>query len=270
MAKIERQQVIDLIKEKHELASKEDFLGLLDITEKTPDYEIQRSYRKLVKLVHPDNSARNDIEDFREEASFVFEALSRAYEVLTKPTKRKAYLATLENKTVSAEDVVVAQTNGNLSEEAKIAIHRGRLLLRQRNYAEAQTLLTQFVNFEPANVQGQVLLGFAIFHNTEIDLRKRLADAKTHWSTAVQIDRGDPSANYHLSLYYKAVNDLPNQKKHLKITLKEDSSHVAAKREERLLDMRLQNQDEQQESIGEFLTRLWKKLTSGKKKDESS
>jgi len=256
---------------KFELAKQGDYLNLLGIDRTdTPD-EIRQAYLRWVKMVHPDNLGRHGIPHLKEKAAQVFKALSAAYEIFSDEAKKSAYFAAMdrgEEDPASAENPDLSSRNE--AEAAKIALHQARLLLRRRAWADAEELLSSFVETYPSDARALTLLGWCVFQNSERSEKKRIQEAKGYWELAVKADNEDADAHYHLSLYFKSVGSLSQQEKCLKNAIKLDDSHVAARREMRLLEMRKESSEKTgPESMGDFFKRIWGKLNNKKgAKDE--
>ncbi|MBM4370038.1 MAG: DnaJ domain-containing protein [Deltaproteobacteria bacterium] len=252
---------------KYELAKQEDYQNLLGVSPDDPPEQVRTAYLRWVKMVHPDNLARNGIEHMRDKAALVFKALSAANDIFSDEAKKRAWLASRAGGADSpaAAGPVAAR---NAEEEAKIALHQSRLLLRRRAWKEAEELLQKFTATYPNDARGQVLLGWSIFQNADLPEKKRLEDARRCWDTAVKADGEDADAFYHLSLYFKATENLTQQEKCLKKAVQLDPSHVSAQREARLLEMRRERSGSPgPESVGAYLRRVWGQLTKKRGKE---
>ena len=246
---------------KYELAKQGDYLNLLGIDRDDSPDDIRKAYLRWIKMVHPDSLKGHGIEHLREKAALVFKTLSMAYDVFSNEAKKKAWLATLDHSEGAGD--AEARTR-NEEEEAKIVLHQCRLLLRRRAWGEAEELLRKIVVAYPNDVQALTLLGWCVFQDTEKSDKKRLQEARGFWEAAVKVDGEDADAHYHLSLYFKATGNSTQQEKALKKALKNDGSHVAAKREMRLLEMRKVQTVDKTETIGDVFKRIWKKLNKKK------
>jgi curved DNA-binding protein CbpA len=262
------------LEERYQAAEREDYFGLLGITDETPEPEIRKSYLKIVKLVHPDNLRRNGLTEEKDKAGKVFKKVTEAYEIMTNPERRAAYIRSRQAEEQEDGEGSVRRVAGEPDEEAKIALHQGRLLLRQRAWKDAETLLTRYVTYRPEDAVGFVLLGWAIFQNNSLPDIKRVKSAAKNWKKAVQLDPENADAHYHYSLYFKVANEPVFQRKHLKKAVELDGAHVSAQREMRLLEMRQAKAEEssgQPESMGDFFKRFVTKLKNvefGKKKKD--
>ena len=251
---------------KYELAMQGDYLNLLGIDRDDSPDDIRKAYLRWVKMVHPDSLTRHGIDHLREKAAMVFKTLSAAYDVFSDETKKKAWLAALDNGAGAWDAAGAEARTRNEEEEAKIALHQCRLLLRRRAWGEAEDLLRKFVVAYPNDARALTLLGWCVFQDTKKPDKKRLQEARHFWETAVKADGENADAHYHLSLYFKAIGNLAQQEKALNKAIKNDDSHVAAKREVRLLEMRKeQTSGSSAETMGDFFKRVWGKLNKKKK-----
>ena len=246
---------------KYELAKQGDYLNLLGIDRDDSPDDIRKAYLRWVKMFHPDSLARHGIDHLREKAAQIFKTLSDAYDVFSDEAKKKAWLATLDNGDGAGD--AEARTR-NEEEEAKIALHQCRLLLRRRAWGEAEALLKKIVVAYPTDARALTLLGWCVFQDTEKPDKKRLQEARDFWEKAVKADGESADAHYHLSLYFKATGNLTQQEKALNKALKNDESYVAAKREMRLLEMRKGQTEDKAETMGDFFKRVWGKLNKKK------
>ena len=251
---------------KYELAMQGDYLNLLGIDRDDSPDDIRKAYLRWVKMVHPDSLTRHGIDHLREKAAMVFKTLSAAYDVFSDETKKKAWLAALDNGAGAWDAAGAEARTRNEEEEAKIALHQCRLLLRRRAWGEAEELLRKIVTAYPADVQALILLGWCVFQNTEKPDKERFEEARGIWEKGVKADGESADAYYHLSLYFKATGNLSQQEKALKKALKNDDSHVAAKRELRLLEMRKGQTTDKAETMGDFFKRVLGKLGKMAKK----
>ena len=255
---------------KFELAKQGDYVNLLGIERTDSADELRQAYLRWVKMVHPDNLGRHGIAHLRDKAAQIFKALSAAYELFSDESKKAAYFAALdrgEGDPAHAENPDVHSRNE--AEAAKIALHQARLLLRRRAWADAEVLLRKFVESYPEDARALTLLGWCIFQSGEASDKKRLEEARACWEAAVKADNEDADAQYPLSLYFKVAGNLLQQEKCLKSAIKIDTSHVAARREMRLLEMRKEKAGTKgPESIGDYFKRIWGKLNKKKGDDQ--
>ncbi len=251
-------QIIDILSTKVEQAKAGDFVALLDLTEEATDDEVKKAYFRLARMVHPDTIRKQSLMDRKDDAAFVFEKVTEAFQILSDPDQRGRYL-----RGEKLDDV--APTDGKmLEEQAKIALHHGKMLLKRRSYSEAESHFREYSVLKPDDARGFLFLGWSLFQNRDKDLETRLEEARASFQRALKLDESNADAHYYLALYYKQAEDFDGVGKHLKKALKINPKHVPSLREQRLLEMRSQVKPEQP-SIGDYLRDLWAKLN--RKKD---
>jgi curved DNA-binding protein CbpA len=250
-------QIIDILSTKVEQARAGDFVALLDLSKDATEDDIKKAYFRLARMVHPDTIRKQSLMDRKDEAAFIFEKVTEAFQILSDPDQRGRYL-----RGEPAQDV--APTNGKmLEEQAKIALHHGKMLLKRRSYSEAESHFREYSVLKPEDARGFLFLGWSLFQNKEKDLETRLEEAKTSFQSALKLDDANADAHYYLALYFKQREDFDSVGKHLKKALKIDPKHVPSQREQRLLEMRAQVEPDQP-TIGDYLKNLWGKLNKKK------
>lgn len=260
MAREPTSKVRDILSEKVEQARSGDHFALLDLPDTASDGEIKEAYFRLVRTVHPDSLQKYNLDVRREDATFVFEKVTQAYQTLSDPMKRKTYIqARREGK----EEVSPEEANRALQEQAKIALHQGKMLLNRRAWGQAEAFFRQLVGLRPDDAMGWVLLGWSLFQNKEKDLNTRLEEARASFQKAIKLDETNADAHYYLALYYKELGNPDQVAKYIQATLELNRNHVPALREKRLVEMRV-SQKPAQPGVGEYLKGLFGKL--GKKK----
>lgn len=254
-------KIRDLLAEKVVQARENDFFKLLDVTEEASPQEIKLNYFRLARLVHPDSLQKASLMDRKPEAALVFEKITLAYQTLTDPVKRKAYI----ESRASAKSVPASSETGKVMEEAaKIALHQGKMLLNRRAWALAESHFKHYTELKPNDPRGFLFLGWCLFQNQERPLEARLEEARVCFSRALKLDEKNADAHYYMALYFKQKGALDMVEKHLKKALAINKDHVNANREMRLLRMRT-GATPAQLSVGEYLKGLWEKITKKKK-----
>ena len=84
-----------------------DYFEILQISPAASDEVIKAAYKSLVKKYHPDNGKKEEFD-----AEEKMKAINEAYEILTDPDKRKAYLAqrNFRNEVVSKNENSAKET----------------------------------------------------------------------------------------------------------------------------------------------------------------
>ena len=260
MAREPTSKVRDILSEKIEQAKAGDYFSLLDIPDTASDSEIKEAYFRLARTVHPDSLKKYNLDDRREDAALVFEKVTQAFQTLSDPVKRRSYI---QARREGRQEENPEEQSRALLEQAKIALHQGKMLLNRRAWGQAETYFRQLVGLKPDDAMAHVLLGWSLFQNKEKDLATRLEEARASFQKAIKHDESNADAHYYLALYHKERGNADQVSKYIKATLELNRNHVPALREKRLLEMRDQ-QKPGQPGVGDYLKGLFGRL--GKKK----
>lgn len=250
-------QLIDILTAKVEQAKAGDYVALLDLTENATEDDVKKAYFRLARMVHPDTIRKQSLMDRKNDAAFVFEKVTEAYQLLSDPDQRGRYL-----RGEKVEDSP-PQNGKMLEEQAKIALHHGKMLLKRRAYSEAESHFREYANLKPEDARGFLFLGWSLFQNRDRDLETRLEEARVAFERALKLDESSADAHYYMALYHKQREDFDSVGKCLKKALKADPRHVPSQRETRLLEMRAKVQPEQA-SIGDYLKGMWARVNKKK------
>lgn len=255
-----------VILERHKAAEKGDYYAVLGVERGTDAKDIQTAYIEMAKQVHPDMLEKHNLQDLKQQATAVFRFATEAQGVLSDAKKRSQYdSGDLVPKGVSTSADGGQSAEKKAHEKARIAYHKGSVLLNKRGYAEAEKFLRQATDGNPENGRYWQKLGWAIFQNTgERPEEKRLDEACRCWLSALELNEEDALSHYYVALYHKARNEPKKAKKALERSLRIKPNYVEAKRELRLLKMRMERQRKSAPTgaFGRFLAGL----AAGRKK----
>jgi len=238
---VSSEEIRALIEEKHVHASNKDYFAILGVPMDADRAQIQKAYFELARQVHPDRLRKQKIEDLLEKSTEVFKVLSDAYNLLINPQMKAAYIEKLGAHVAATGEVMGAESDR--VEMAKIFNHKGLLLLKRRDFAQAEEFFQKAREQDPDNPVYALRLGCSIFSNGERDEKERLSQAKVYLSEAVEKDESNAEAHYHLALYYKQTGNVVLCRKHLNAAIGHRDHFIEAKRELRLLEMRERNKD---------------------------
>lgn len=254
MSKEPTGRIRDILSVKVEQARDGDFIGLLECGENFTDKDLKDAYFKLARLVHPDSIQKQSLADRKEDAAYIFEKLTEAFQTLKDPTKRKAW----EGRRKAGQPAA-ADKGKMLEEQAKISLHQGKMLLNRRAYAEAEAQFKRYTDLRADDVRGLLFLGWAIFQNQSRPLDARLEEARICFNRAQKMQPNNADCYYYMALYYKERGQFAEVERQLKKTLDINKDHVGALRERRLLEMR-QGQGLSTQSVGGYLKDLFGKF----------
>ncbi|MGM0576816.1 MAG: DnaJ domain-containing protein [Myxococcota bacterium] len=247
-----------LLEQRFEAVRKTDYFGVLGVRREASPSKVQEAYFDLVKRFHPDKIATAGLEDMRDQAMAVFQFATEAKDVLSDRTKRGQYIrGELKPEAPGGVDEKGGRKARNAGEVGKISFHKGSVLLDKRAYTDAEKFLRQAVSAVPDEARYWSRLGWAIFQNAEARPEpQRLEEARKAWEKAMELDEESAEVHYFMSLYHKARDEGPDQRKELNRALHLDPSHVDAKREKRLLRMRAEKRRKERGLVSKLLDKL--------------
>src|SRR5262249_43249709 len=131
----------------HEVQAKKDYFTLLGVPRTASTEDVKNAFLQLAKIFHPDRLP-SSLNQLSAKITAIFEALREAYETLQVDSKRKSYLAALEQeKTDSASTAV-----DKVQEQAMEALKAGDLLMRKKDFEGAEQQYQRAHQLEPKPV----------------------------------------------------------------------------------------------------------------------
>ena len=231
-----------LLEKRFEAATGGDYFGVLGLDDSAGVKQVQDNYFKLAKLLHPDkiSSSGEFNDEDRQKALQVFKFATEAKDVLGDKALRAKYVkGELQPDRVSQGGDRGKKRVKSQDEIAKIAFHKGTVLLNKRSYQDAEKFLMEAAKAKPDDPKIWQKLGWAVYQNTvDREEEQRLEEAKRCWSKALSCDQEDPQSHYLMGLYYKAIGKKGACREALEKALFLNPNFVEAKREIRLLKMR--------------------------------
>jgi tetratricopeptide (TPR) repeat protein len=231
-----------LLEKRFAAATGGDYFGVLGLDDTSGAKQVQDSYFKLAKLLHPDKiTASGEFNDEdSQKALQVFKFATEAKDVLADKGLRAKYLkGELQPERVTQSGERGKKRVKSPDEIAKIAFHKGTVLLNKRSYQDAEQFLMEAAKAKPEEPKHWQKLGWAVFQNTaDREDEQRLEEAKRCWSKALSCDQEDPESHYLMAIYYKAIGKKGACREALEKALSLKPNYVEAKREIRLLKMR--------------------------------
>jgi curved DNA-binding protein CbpA len=224
------------LEEKQELVNDEsNYFSLLGLPNDATTDVIQRSYFQAVKQIHPDRLENIGASEYLEQAGQLFQKLTEAYETLSDVKKRVVYLKAMQEGKIGKETM-------NPEDEARIYAHRGSLMMKRRQYGEAEKFFEMALERIPTENEYKLDLAWAVFQNKEREDRERLQKSKEVLEEVLMTTGMNSRALFYMALHYKAKQDWVRQRRYLLQALNGDPNYRDAQREMRLLEMRLQKQ----------------------------
>jgi|GEM_PF-3257124 len=255
----EDKAILQQIEAKYQPALSGDYFALLEAQESDPPETLKSSFFKMARTFHPDVLARYELDPRDlEKGRFVFKKLSEAYNTLTDNVRRAAYVARV--RATAAAQGAAAAANGATAEakpddvkrspeeEAEIFYHKAQILLRRGNAREAIDFMKRALTLRKDEPRYLLDLGWTIFQDGTQPLRERLEEARQYFEKVLETQHQSVQAMYYLSLYHKTRNEVERAYELLRDCLTIDPQYTPAKRELRLLRLRIKKEAERRKN----------------------
>lgn len=241
---------------------KGDYQVLLGLGNNPSAADVKQSYFSLAKKIHPDRLGQLGLEDLRPKATRLFNVLTQAYETMSDPQRRAEYRS---GRVRAVTPTRPASRDGapRPEEVAKIAFHKGGVMLSKRVYGEAEKFFRQATDANDKVARYWQGLGWAVFNNHEARGDKdRMDEAKRCYEKALELDEEDSGTHYYIALYWKSRDNMTRCRRALQKALEYKPDFIEAKRELRLMAMRKRNEKTKPgvEPEEEEPKSLWKKF----------
>lgn len=231
-------EVRELIERKYRLAQGGDYHALLGVPPTAAPADVKKAYFSLAKQVHPDRLGRLGLDDLRSQATRLFNVLTQAFDTLTDPKRLAEYKAG-RLRAATPTRPAFRDPSVNSDELAKIAFHKGGVMMTKRAWGDAERCYRQATNSAPDNARYWQSLGWAIISNVdEREDTPRLEEARKCYEKALELDESDAQTHYCVALYWKERSKKTRAKRALEKALECKPDFIEAKRELRLMEMR--------------------------------
>ena len=208
-----------------------DYYAALGLKPSATLQEIKTAYRVLARRLHPDaNAAPGAAERFRQ--------VQEAYEILSDPTQRQQYLASLKGKGKGegGQDNEVSQIL-----TAEVQFQKGEALLKKKEYARALEQFRWALDLNPDEGEYRAMHGWATYLVDPDDPDAR-SQAREDLEKAVALAPRSVTGYYYLGELLKACGELDPAEKMFRRVTELSPGHVEAARELRLFQMRRERQ----------------------------
>ena len=185
-----RKELTELFEQLGEL----DYYALLGVEADANAAQIRRAYLKAAKRLHPDNAARLDLGDLKQEANEVFAAVTKAHETLSDADSRANYDASLAGHTSIDADRLA---------QAEAMYIKGEMLLRAGNFHGALEFLAPAVELWPEEADYQAALGWALHRKNPPESEAAIE----HLRAALELRPDHAQDCLRASLVLKALGD---------------------------------------------------------------
>lgn len=243
-------QVLKELNDFYEFINKEDdYYELLRVEKSATSEDIKDSYYQLIKKFHPDANT-NFPEDIRGKAEQIFTKVTKAYEILLDEQKRTEY--------DGRDELNQIKDKANSIYEAELIYTEGEMLLRQRNYKEAEKKLFTAIEMNPDESAYIGMYAWARYLAAP-DKDRVMDDVKKELNKAIEMDPSVEQNYYYLGSVYKFSENFTRAERNFSKAVEIDPNYIEAKRELRLI----KNRKNQKGKIKESDKKIEKKFWSG-------
>jgi len=218
----------DIISFYERIQDKEDYYEILNIKKDASVDEIKEAYFISIKKFHPDANM-NFPEEIRVKSERIFTKVTKAYEILSDEHKRN----TFDEK----EELSKFREQANSIYEAEIIYSEGEMLLRQRNFKEAEKKFIEAIELNPDESAYVGINAWAKYLGAP-DKEVVFEDVKKELKNAIEMDKNISENYYYLGSIYKFSENLASAEKFFATAIEKDPNYIEAKRELRLLKSR--------------------------------
>jgi tetratricopeptide (TPR) repeat protein len=195
--------------------SKLDAYQVLKVPQTADEAEIKKAYFRMARLYHPDLFGRQLDASLRVQVDEVFDAITKAYRVLTSRTE----------KGEGAKPVVPAKEEDK-SKAADVRFRQGKTLFSQARYEESLTYLDEAVRLNENKCDYFLLLAMA-----QSKIRSMTKRAEKNFSRAIELEPWNAEGYVGLGLLYKREGLIARAKKQFEKAIEVDNDHKAARQE---------------------------------------
>ncbi|MGI9534135.1 MAG: DnaJ domain-containing protein [Thermodesulfobacteriota bacterium] len=231
------------------IQNEENYYEILRVVDSATSEEIKDSYYQLIKKFHPDANSSFP-EDIRTKSEQIFTKVTKAYEILLDEQKRIEY--------DERDELNHIKGKANSIYEAELIYIEGEMMLRQRNYKEAEK---KFFNAIELNPEESAYIGAYAWarYLAAPDKERVLDDVKKELNKAIEMDPKVEQNYYYLGSVYKFSENYTRAEKNFTKAIEIDQNYIEAKRELRLI----QNRKNQKGKLKDSDKKIEKKFWSG-------
>jgi curved DNA-binding protein CbpA len=214
----DREARIADVAEFHKNLQSMNYYQILNVSRQASGEEIKQAYFRLARKYHPDSFGRDIEVALRGQVDEVFDAVTKAYRILSRKEERTVY------------DARIAAPSPDESQDgakrADVLCRQAKTLFRQERFSEALILLEEAVRLQPNQSDYHLLLALVEYRTPS--LRRK---AEKSFLKAIELGPWNVESYMGLGLLYKKEGLLIKARKQFEKILEIDPDHKAARRE---------------------------------------
>ncbi len=216
--------------------SRQDHFALLGIGRDASSEDIRRSYFNLAKRYHPDRFVHDHLSaDLQEKMQTIFHQLNQAYETLSDPVRRHAYLKQLDHKGTEQS----REAAENLL-QAEVAFRKGQILVRKGDFAGALSFLKPALKISPQEPEYLTTCAWAL-HRAHPGDKSAAAEAREMLLQSADINPGLDLTHLYLGYLLREDGRDNEAERRFEMAVMSNPDCTEALRELRLIQLRREN-----------------------------
>jgi tetratricopeptide (TPR) repeat protein len=225
------------------------YYEMLDVKPSASPEEIRASYTKYATQYHPD---RAPLPEMRTLYTEIFAHFNTAFGALNDPKNREQY----DESLAGGGGTPAAQKRVQAVLETVQDTHRAELMVKRRDWVEAEKILRRVVAVNPDDISANLLLAQCLI---ELAPQQNFKDIVVMVRKVIDNTENNDRAHYLLGMALKTNGD-KRAAGLFKMALEMNPGNVEALREVRLMEMRQEKRREEANSAKTQITNFFNKF----------
>ncbi len=216
----------------------QDHFSVLGITRKATTQQIEEAYQRLNQEFDAKRFSNIKVLHLEREILAISGRIEEAWRTLSDPLARERYLTELAKAQTKRSFI----DNSQRVIEAEHHFFKGKVFMNRGNQAQAELLLRQAIELNPAEAEYHAWLGWAMYHNALPGEDEKKVEAERNIRYALEKDHQLAQAHYFLArILLDSGSDVQEIQALLQTALELDPAHEEAVRTLQLLKKRLRD-----------------------------
>lgn len=176
-----------------------NYYEILEVNRKASQEEIKKAYLRLVKSYHPDKFEHLPLgKDIMKKVSHIFQKIQIAYDTLSDQDARASYDEALNTPDLKE---MIDQTEAIVN--AEIAFKKGEILLKRRNYHEAEKYFRESVYLNDKEPEYLLSLAISLLFQKKVNFDEYDLESRKLLEKVVYMNPYFDKGYYYLGIHHK-------------------------------------------------------------------
>ncbi|MFO0629400.1 MAG: DnaJ domain-containing protein [Polyangiales bacterium] len=222
------------------------YYEMLDLKPSASQDEIRSAYTRLATQYHPDRAPIPELKSLYTE---IFALFNAAFGTLNNPKGREQY----DESIAGGGGTPAAQKQVQAVLETVQDTHRAELMVKRRDWVEAEKILRRVVAVSPDDISANLMLAQCLL---QIAPQQHFKDIVVMLRKVIDTTENNDKAHYLMGMALKTNND-KRAMGLFKMALEMNPNNVEALREVRLFEMRKEKKREEANSVSNQINSLF-------------